>query len=299
MKIKQILLFLGIAFLTSGCFTYKSYVPIDLKEINLSIPLSIDSISIKDMRIEISEEEDIKIPFMSGLKRKAWKHHPKLLLEHKRIIENTIKQNFNAASNDTASLSVRINYACKEFEQTGKSEIERVYFNTELYLRTNSSNFTSSVVDTFHYESGDASNKHFEKFYRTSLRNIIVRNLSDLRNQYYNSEQKEIECFDSSNSKTLQINPNISVEISGKEEIDSIGISGELKDPISQNWSFKISTNQEGELTYIESLNEPENKSIELKNVMGYLYNLKLTNSTKGREMNQNCWKMTMKKHDH
>ena len=188
-----------------------------------------------------------------------------------------------------------INYACKEFEQTGISEIERVYLNTEARLETNSLELHSAIKDTFHYESGDASKKHFEKFYQTSLKNNIVRNLSILRSQYYRTEQKEIECFDSTYSKILKLENSLLIEVSGEYEIESLDIPGELNEPISQNWKFKISTNSKGELAYIESLDKTEDKLDELKRVMRFLYNLKLNKSETIENQNQSCWKLELK----
>ena len=270
----------------SGCFTYKSYVPIDLKEIDLNVPLAVTDISIEDNRTEISEEEDIKIPFMSGLKGKAWKHHPKLLNQHKHLIENTIYKNFNSNSTDSAKIVVTINYACKEFEQTGKSEIERVYLNTETKLITNTSQLISNAIDTFHYESMDASNKHFEKFYQTSIRNNLVRSISELRNQFYNLPTKESECFDSTYFKT-KIVENISITIAGSSPIEEIEIPEKIQVSITQDWTFKMATDELGELTYIENLDQVNDKADELKELMRSLYKLKLNKQT-----NSNCWNM-------
>ena len=77
MNYRQILFLISIAALVSSCFTYRSYVPLDVQEINLELPMAVGVITIDDKRKEISKEDDIKIPFISGLKRKAWKHHPK------------------------------------------------------------------------------------------------------------------------------------------------------------------------------------------------------------------------------
>ncbi len=293
MQIKYILIFIGLITLSSGCFTYKSYVPIDLKEIDLELPISISEISINDNRADISTEDDIKIPVISGFKRKAWKHHPKLTLEHKEIIENTIYTNFDSNSRDTGSIVVAINYACKEFEQTGKTEIERVYLNIETRLSTHSYIYESNIIDTFQYESLDASNKHFEKFYQTSLRNNLVRNIATLRKQYYSTEFKESECFDSLFTKS-QVIENLSLKMTGQNTIEQISVSGKFDNSISQEWSFKVSTNEEGNLTYIECLDSYENKNLELKALMKYLYNLRIN-----KMQSTNCWKLVVNEHEH
>lgn len=289
MKAKHIIVLIGIVVVNSGCFTYKSYVPVNLKEVELSVPLSIRRITIEDKRPEISDEEDIKIPFMSGLKRKANRHYPKLSDEHKKIIESTIYRNFGSTSSDTANITVTINYACKEFEQTGISEIERVYLSTETRLNTESLQFISSAIDTFYYESMDASKKHFEKFYQTSLQNNIVRNIVALRNQYYKSALKESDCLDNTFSKTQNLDSNLLVKITGAKQIKFLKIEGEFKKRISQEWSFKIATDQEGSLTYIECLDKTVNKTEELRELMKYLYKLKINQMNSG-----NCWKIVV-----
>ena len=62
-----------------------------------------------------------------------------------------------------------INYACKEFEQTGTSEIERIYLDTEISLSTKDLQLHSSAIDTFQFQSIDASVKHFEKLFQSDL----------------------------------------------------------------------------------------------------------------------------------
>ena len=295
MKLEQQIILLLILVLNSGCFTYRSFVPLDLKEVNLEVPIKITYVLIEDNRIEISKEDDIKIPFVSGLKGKTWKHHPKMSPEYKQLIEKTIEQNFQSNAFDTASIFISVNYACKEFEQTGISEIERVYLNTDTKLKSKNYEYFSSAIDTFHYESMDASNKHFENFFQTSLQNNIVRNISVLRNQYYNSEQKEIECFDQSHSKINELTNKMTVEITGKEQIESFEIEGELRTVVSQEWNFKISTNQEGKLSYIELLDEIYDKGDELKAVMKYLENLKVAEVGLSSSEPGNCRKLSIR----
>ena len=201
MNMKKTVFILGISILHLGCFSYRSYVPYDLKEVNLEIPIAIDNISINDKRSEISEEDDIKIPFISGIMNKAWKHHPKLTLEHESLIKNTINQNFKNTSLDTGNIEVIINYACKEFEQTGISEIERIYLNIEIKLKVQSLQFYSTAIDTFHYESMDASHNHFERFYQKSIQNNIIRNMIMLNKAYINSKNNKEKSFQDYPSK--------------------------------------------------------------------------------------------------
>ncbi len=294
MKIDYLIILIGVIALNSGCFTYRSYVPIDLKEVDLNVPIHISNISIEDDRNTISKEDDIKIPFMSGLKRKAWKHHPKLTQEHKNLINNTIYKNFNSNSTDTASMIVKIKYACKEFEQTGKSEIESVYLNIETRVQLESLQLMTVAIDTFHYESMDASNKHFEKFYQTSLRNNLVRCMSGLRDQFYNSEVMEAECYDTAYTKRKFVN-NLAITITGKNPIEQIEMPEKFNKEISQNWNFKFATDNKGELTYIQCLNEySDNKIVELKEIMKYLYNLKLITTNNG-----NCWNLKIANQEH
>ncbi|MEM9544857.1 MAG: hypothetical protein AAGA77_02735 [Bacteroidota bacterium] len=286
---------LGVTFSISGCYTYRSYVPQDLKEVKLDMPVTINNISIEDNRAEISEEEDIKIPTISGMKRKAWKHHPKLIAEHEALIENTVRRNFSTTSLDTGSISIIINYACKEFEQTGMSEIERVYLDIETKLKTKTVEYYSSVKDTFHYQSIDASKKHLEKLYQTSIQNNLVRNISVLRSEYYNTAQKALECADSTHSKSINLS-NVSIMVAGKNEISALEVIKEPNQTITQDWEFKIVTNNEGKITYLEVLNSdlPLDKKEEAKSLMLYVKSIRVKEAFPSSPPMNKCWKLTI-----
>jgi len=245
-------------------------VPVNLNEVRLELPINPVSIHIVDARKEVSEEEDLKIPFISGLKKKSWKHHPKLKPEYSDIIQSAIRQNFMPLAKDTGDITIKINYACKEFEQTGMSEIERVYLNTEAHLRTANFEGVSTVVDTFHFQSADASNKHIEQFFLTSLQNNIVRNVSQLRHQFYNTELKKEECFDDTFSKGTDIDGGVQLLVSGKYNYESLK-ADRITFNLTQDWKFKISSNQDGKLKYIESMNMKGSNPDELQKVISFL----------------------------
>ncbi|WP_347175438.1 hypothetical protein [Polaribacter uvawellassae] len=273
-KHKFIIILIGIIF--NGCYTYKSYVPFNLKDVNLELPISITKILIEDRRTDISKEDDIKLPFLSGLRRKKWKHFPRISDKHETLIKETVNQNFYSSSKINGDITVLINYASKEFEQTGVSEIERVYLDTEIFLKTKEFEYHSFAIDTFHYTSIDASNKHFEKFYQTSLQNNLVRNIAQLKSQFYKSDNIESECDDKTYKKSLIFKSGIKIIVSGKNDIDSILID-DLNSEITQIWNFKISTNQKGRLIYIESLDELKaEKKEELRKIMNYLSSIQI-----------------------
>jgi len=296
-KMQLILVAALIVTLLSSCFRYTSYVPINMEQIKLNIPIKASNIEIIDNRAEISEGEDIKIPFISSIRNKKWKFYPKLNLEHEKLINTTIRNNFNENSVNYGDLKVNINSACKEFEGTGSSEIERVYMDVDVELILNEKKYKGVAIDTFKHQSGDASNKHFEKLYQTSMQNCIVQCLSQIRNQYYNSDKMMNDCLTGEIEKKMSVGNDWEIILSSKNEIDSIIIKN-IDFNLTQNWEFKISSNFEGKLTYIESLNVEESKVEELKRLLKYLYDIEIRESKTDVEMN--CRKLSVKKiNDH
>ncbi|AWW30098.1 hypothetical protein DN752_08145 [Echinicola strongylocentroti] len=291
---KPIWLFFLVFIVVGSCISYKYSAPLDLNEVKLDVPIKITEITIDDNRDEISKEDDIKIPAMTGLKKKSWRHYPKLSNEHRLIIDNAIKNNFSEKGYDSATIVVDINYASKEFEQTGMTEIERVYLNVDTKITSSAFEYYASSIDTFYYESINASNQHFEEFYQNSLQNNMLKNIIRLRDQYYNSPKKESECFDSSYSKSIQIDDELKITVYGKEMMASLEVSGQLQSEITQNWDFKISTNQDGLLTYIEPLNVKSDGAEELGAVIDFLHSIKVIKAETNNPPYHNCWKLSV-----
>lgn len=291
-KLQLLLLLSLIVTLLSSCFRYTSYVPINMEQIKLNIPIKASNIEIIDKRLEISEGEDIQIPFISSIKNKKWKFYPKLNLEHEKLINTTIRNNTNENSNIYGDLKVYINSACKEFEGTGTSEIERIYMSIDVELVMNEKKYKGVAIDTFKHQSGDASNKHFEQLYQTSMQNSIVQCLTQIRSQYYNSDKMINDCLTGEIEKRILIGNNSEIIILSKNEIDSIVIKN-IDFNLTQNWEFKISSNLEGKITYIESLREGESNVEELRRLLKYLYNIEIRESKIDQEVN--CRKLSVR----
>lgn len=168
---------------TTSCFRYTSYLPKTVDNVNLEIPVQVETIVFIDTRDSISEEKDIKLPFMSKPKMLRI-HKPQLTGHYKSIIQNTIHQNLiTSDSLMTSTLTVRINEALKKFTTTWKSEKETVILDIAIDCAVSITGNTYQGVasEEFYYDSMDASNKHFEELFQTSLSNITFQALYNLR----------------------------------------------------------------------------------------------------------------------
>lgn len=183
-----ILLFAG-AILMSSCYTTTSYTPRAVTNVNIALPIKPTSIKIVDRRQIISDEEDIKIPYISTGRGKPRTFYPKLNKSYENLITQTINKNTTTSQdNELGEFLVYIVNAYKEYEPSKYAEIERVHLLLEFRLKTNSNEFTQVVNDTFRYESQDASKKHLETLFQNSLSNVTTQGLFYLREQYLNSK---------------------------------------------------------------------------------------------------------------
>lgn len=176
------ILFLLVLTFTS-CFRYTSYLPKTVDEVNLDLPIQVDNIVFIDTRDSISEEEDIKLPFMSKPKMLRI-HKPQLTEHYKSIIQKTIHQNLSTSDSlMTSTLTIIINEALKKFTTTWKSEKEIVILDITIDCvdKISGNVYQGAASEEFYYDSMDASNKHFEKLFQSSLSNITFQALYNLR----------------------------------------------------------------------------------------------------------------------
>ena len=183
-------LFVIAAFLSS-CYTMKSYIPKDVSDLNIALPIKPTNIEIIDRRQIISNEEDIKIPFISIGRGETRTFYPKLNPTYENLITKVINDNTAPSENsELGEFFVYLDNAYKEYEPSRYAEIERVHILLKIHLQTNSKKFTQIVNDTFRFESQDASKKHLEMLFQQSLSNVTAQGRYFLREQYLNSKNK-------------------------------------------------------------------------------------------------------------
>lgn len=182
-KFFNISLLLIVTLLTSCAAN--SYVA-QSKEVDLpqlSIAYNVQSIEIKDSRVN-STSEEIKLPLVSK-PNQLIKHVPGLTSTHKEIIERVIKDN---TSHTGAPVRAVINIvdSYKEFSATWVSEKERGFAAIQISFLSQESGEQMAGCESsgdFFVESVDATTERMEDVYQITLKNVIHTCLKSIDSQ--------------------------------------------------------------------------------------------------------------------
>jgi hypothetical protein len=147
----------------------------------LNIPFEIVELEIIDERKDVAQGE-IKLPVMS-MPNQYRKHSPELLSEHKALIEQLIRDNFQTSETKVRIL-VTVKEAYKEFSASWSKEQERSFARIRIDLFDASTAqgymWTVGSGDLF-VQSLDAKYKRMEEMYRLVLQNATYTCLQQIK----------------------------------------------------------------------------------------------------------------------
>ena len=178
MRLKfSILLVISITFFS--CKSSK-FITINYDYPKLNLDFVSSRISIIDNRETVSQEEDIKLPFVSH-PNQLYEFHPKIKEQYKDIIEQTINENLNKNSQINSTISVFVLEARKKFSATFFTEQELVLMKLKFVIDNNRE--TQELIESskFCRRSMDATYKKFEKLFQMALKETTYNALKKMK----------------------------------------------------------------------------------------------------------------------